>query len=130
MIAVILLPNVRFALDWDNDSDFPFFPFLAFSDVEVQALAQSNHALGVDTLGPAGNVLIVGSTTRGRAFDDLVASDFSNAASEVYPGPDLFAVGEQIFTLGGLDQGTSFAAPQVAGLASYLWLLSPDLRNR
>ena len=27
------------------------------------------------------------------------------------------------------DNGTSVAAPQVAGLASYLWILSPDLRG-
>ena len=27
------------------------------------------------------------------------------------------------------SSGTSFAAPQVAGLLSYLWLLSPELRD-
>src|SRR5205085_5250305 len=40
------------------------------------------------------------------------------------------AVGQDIFGTGnnGLS-GTSFSTQQVAGLASYLWVLSPDLRN-
>jgi hypothetical protein len=43
--------------------------------------------------------------------------------------PDVSAVGEDIPDLDGtLVEGTSFAAPQIAGLISYLWLLSDDLR--
>lgn len=67
---------------------------------------------------PAGNVIIVGST------DGVtnIPSRFSN------PQGDVFAVGERVPSLQGPIQGTSFAAPQVAGLAAYLWLLSPELR--
>ena len=47
------------------------------------------------------------------------------------PGADVFAVGEGIPTLIGVPTlGTSFSAPQVAALASYLWILSPELRAR
>ena len=44
----------------------------------------------------------------------------------------MLTVGENIPDLTGnfLSSGTSFAAPQVAGLASYLWMLSPDLRGQ
>lgn len=78
----------------------------------------------------ARNVLVVGSTTTVPDYALLTAPDpelleeslFSNA------GPDVKAVGENVFNDAAID-GTSFAAPQVAGLASYLWLLSPTLRS-
>jgi hypothetical protein len=71
---------------------------------------------------PATNVIIVGSS------DNVInnPSMFSEA------GADVQAVGEQVPTLSfsapETTGGTSFAAPQVAGLASYLWMLSPELR--
>src|SRR5437879_2615030 len=69
------------------------------------------------------NVLKAGSTSAGSSFQNLTVSGFSNTP------PDLSAVGENIPDLSGSPvQGTSFAAPQIAGLASYLWLLSDDLR--
>lgn len=79
---------------------------------------------GNDQFPAAGNVLIVGSVK--PAVGGINApSDFADA------GSDVDAVGESIPTLpGGLVQGTSFSAPQVSGLAAYLWLLSPELRNR
>jgi hypothetical protein len=44
-------------------------------------------------------------------------------------GPDVWAVGQNIPRSDGRTiTGTSFAAPTVAGLASYLWTLSPELR--
>jgi len=79
--------------------------------------------LGMDTVGPANNILSVGSTTRdylGAVHESL----FSNS------GPDVKAVGENVVALSHRVNGTSFSAPQVAGLASYLWILSPDLRNQ
>jgi hypothetical protein len=86
------------------------------------------------------NVLIVGSSTNElrsatqTSFvppEQLTESLFSNS------GSDLRAVGEGIFDPGlapGSDphaegfNGTSYATPQVAALAAYLWLLSDDLR--
>ena len=81
-------------------------------------------ALGMDTVLPANNGLTVGSTTSDPAH--LVQeSTFSNS------GPDVKAAGEEVFTFEGVILGgTSLATPQVAGLASYLWLLSPDLRTQ
>src|SRR5207249_3102189 len=90
---------------------------------EVARLRTAIESDGLDQVGRANNVLITGSTAAGTAFVDLVESAFSNI------GPDVAAVGESITTLGPVAQGTSFAAPQAAGLASYLWLLSDDLRN-
>jgi hypothetical protein len=87
-------------------------------------LQREIQALGGVSTGPANNELIVGSTTNGFHFSDLQESDSSNS------GADVLAVGEHIFTLDGtLVGGTSFASPQVAGLASYLWLLSDGLRS-
>lgn len=125
--AATLLPDDAFLsseFDWLALPPYADLPILTASSAEKQVFEQYMHALGVDTNGPADNVLIVGSTIPGRSFDLLEESSFSNS------GPDLYAVGEHVFTFGGFTQGTSFAAPQVAGLASYLWLLSPDLRNR
>lgn len=80
-------------------------------------------ATGYRDYAPAPNVVTVGSTTRNRAFAALSASAFSDR------GADVQAVGESVYVLGeGLVSGTSFATPQVAGLAAYLWLLSPELR--
>jgi hypothetical protein len=94
------------------------------NSTEFAALQREIQALGGVSTGPANNELIVGSTTNGFHFSDLQESDSSNS------GADVLAVGEHIFTLDGtLVGGTSFASPQVAGLASYLWLLSDGLRS-
>ena len=71
------------------------------------------------------NLVLVGSTTNKPLLADLTVSAFSDN------GAALFAVGELVSTIDfQLLQGTSFAAPQVAGLASYLWLLDPGLRSQ
>jgi hypothetical protein len=98
------------------------FPTMKASDPEMQALQQYLRAVGADAIEPADNVLIVGSTTE-PGFDGLVnESDSSDV------GADVMAVGEGIPTLSliglGVVSGTSFSAPQVTGLASYLWLLA------
>ena len=76
----------------------------------------------------ADNVITVGSTTSPPSStvltahvtpDQLTESAFSDR------NPDMLAVGEDVLHL----NGTSFSAPQIAGLASYLWMLSPTLRN-
>jgi hypothetical protein len=69
------------------------------------------------------NVLIVGSTTTNSRLAGLQESRLSDF------GADCYAVGEKVFMLGPTNlDGTSFSTPQVAGLASYLWLLSDQLR--
>jgi hypothetical protein len=99
------------------------FANLAATTEQAQNLASAVSAIGFDTVGGADNVLKVGSTTKGSTFADLTASAFSNF------GPDVSAVGEGVLKADdALTNGTSFSAPQVAGLASYLWLLSPQLR--
>jgi hypothetical protein len=108
-------------------------PSLAATPDEARLLGEDIRVLGLDAIGPTDNVLVAGSTTALPPFPIapqrlrslLAASAFSNA------GPDLSAVGEGIVCPEGpcVSQGTSFAAPQVAALASYLWLLSPQLRG-
>src|SRR5262249_15547041 len=93
-------------------------PSLVTSDGDLGAFEQSLHALGLDEIPPADNIVLVGAGTAG-VFAEQV-SQWASSDS----GPDVFAVGELVFTLDGFQQGTSFAAPQITGLASYLWLLS------
>ena len=102
----------------------PFTSLVATAE-QVQRLVGAITSAGLDQVGAADNALKVGSTTKGRTFADLSESAFSNS------GPDVTAVGERI-TIHDLStvNGTSFSAPQVAGLASYLWLLSPQLRSQ
>ena len=71
------------------------------------------------------NLLLVGATTNQPQLADLRRSERSN------DGATLFAVGEDVSTVDfRVVSGTSFAAPQVAGLASYLWLLEPSLATQ
>jgi hypothetical protein len=99
------------------------FTSLAATNQEAFVLRETILARGLDAVGGAPNVLTVGSTNAGSTFADLLPSSFSNS------GPDVSAVGEGLLKHDGTAmQGTSFTAPQVAGLASYLWLLSPALR--
>jgi hypothetical protein len=98
----------------------PCLPSLTLTAAERPLLDALLADLGQTGAEPAANVLIVGSQD-----SSFVTSEFSE------PGAQVFAVGEGIPTLLGVPvQGTSFSAPQVAGLAAYLWLLSPELRAR
>jgi hypothetical protein len=109
---------------WDPTlacSAAPCLPSLTASAADMANLARLLPVLGPNASRPAQNVLIAGSV------DNLLLqrSTFSD------PGAPVLAVGEGIPTLLGVPvQGTSFAAPQVAALAAYLWLLSPELRAR
>lgn len=67
------------------------------------------------TAGPPANTLLTAHVTG----DQLAESAFSER------NPDLLAVGEGVLN----KRGTSFSAPQIAGLASYLWMISSQLRN-
>lgn len=98
----------------------PCLPSLGATPAERAVLDALLDELAQTSAAPSDGVMIVGSID--GSFNP---SDFSE------PGADVFAVGEGIPTLLGIPtQGTSVAAPQVAGLASYLWMLSPDLRAR
>jgi hypothetical protein len=88
-----------------------------------QAIFLLNYLSLLQPLLPEKNVLVTGSTRQGTIFDDLFVSSFSGS------NIDVNAVGEGVLTFSGSADGTSVAAPQVAGLASYLWLLSDDLRS-
>jgi len=115
---------------WQGTLD-PNLPDLTATPQEVEQLRQAILVDHLDTVGGAPNVLTVGSTTPGTTFSDLHLSAFSGIHA------DVAAVGEHVpvFSAGASGggnsfvDGTSFSAPQVAGLASYLWLLSDDLRR-
>ena len=98
----------------------PCLPDLTATPAEMVRLGQRLADLGLTGATPPTNVLIVGSID-----GSFVTSTFSDSGAHV------FAVGEKLPTLLGQPaKGTSMAAPQVGGLAAYLWLLSPELRAR
>ena len=71
------------------------------------------------------NLVLVGGTTNTPVAADLLKDARSN------DGAALLAVGKDISTVDfAVVDGTSFAAPQVAGLAAYLWLLDSTLAAR
>ncbi len=135
MAVATLLPDDAFLSDgptWNGQGAVPGLPNLTASGTDIGAFRQYILASGASAVGPEDNVLIVGSTKPGLTIDALEESAFSDSLDvHGLHGPDVFAVGEHIFTLDtdGFEDGTSFSAPQVAGLASYVWLLSPTLRN-
>ena len=107
------------------------FTSLKATPGEVASLLQSVQNAGVAGAAVADNVIVVGSRkspdptqilTQHVLPSQLAESDFSNN------GPDISAVGEDILN-SGVD-GTSFSAPQVSGLVSFLWMLSPDLQSQ
>jgi hypothetical protein len=110
---------------WQS-ATLPTLPNLAFSDSEADALIQSDPALDPDnSLDPA-NLLIVDSGSSAATPEEVKQSSFD------YLGADVRAVGENIILTdiivpGQPIQGTSFSTPLVAGLAAYLWNLSPTL---
>lgn len=106
---------------WANPN-FPDLPDLTATADEATRLHDAVVATGMDRVGPSSNVIVVGSATQGASIAALRESRFSNL------GSDLLAVGENVVTFSGVEQGTSLSSPQIAGLASYLWLLSPALR--
>jgi hypothetical protein len=108
----------------DARAGFNNFPSFALSDAQVQSIgAYLRDALGPSPT-PAPNILTVGSVNR-PATGEVQESAYSDR------NPHLHAVGEDVWGVDDmLSSGTSVAAPQVAGLASYLWLLSDELRSQ
>ena len=109
------------------EPQFPGYPSLLPSADRRSKLLKFVTSHVSDDVGRAPNVVSVGATTRGEPLS-VVQAPFSNSNGQVY------AVGTAVMSVGAPDDspvdGTSFSAPQVAGLASYLWLLSDDLRNK
>ncbi len=103
-----------------TDSNFPSL-VPSESDFErIRTYARQNLAHGT-VASP--NTIVTGSATNSPDASQTRASGFSDL------GPTLHAVGEGVVTfVDDHGSGTSVAAPQVAGLASYLWLLSDELR--
>jgi hypothetical protein len=100
------------------------FPKLTFDDARIDQVLHE-FQVGIIPLVPDRNLTLVGSTTQGTTVNEVDRSPFSN------DDPDLYAVGQAVTGLGSVAlKGTSFSATQVAGLASYLWLLDSDLRSR
>ena len=111
---------------FDPDPTFSGFPSLFPSETRRQKLA--SYLAGVpNTVGPAPNVIIVGATTN-AAEPPVFEAPFSDSL------PDVRAVGTDVRVIddesGGKANGTSLSTPQVAGLATYLWLLSDDLQSK
>jgi hypothetical protein len=128
-------PDMAFAADeslWEplrrdcSGAECVSFPSLTATPEQRTRLDGHLADLGLPGRTPAANVLVVGSTapiTQRR-------SSFSN------PGHDVAAIGEGVPIMDkNVDQsfktkqGTSYAAPQVAALAAYLWMISPQLRD-
>lgn len=106
---------------WNSEGQ----PSLQPSPASFQRL-QDQLAQRVTRVPSKANVLLVGSATSPASglAADITESAFSNEGSA------LLAVGEEVVGIDGiLPAGTSYAAPQVAGLAAYLWSIS-DLEDR
>jgi len=120
--------NPQVAVDGDGN---PYFSLTATSG-DVTALDNDVVAAGLTGSDAIENNVItvgslmnepIGSTLTAYVPPELLSTSLFSSLS-----PDTLAVGEQILDSGaGGVQGTSFSAPQVAALAAYLWLLSPDL---
>jgi hypothetical protein len=111
---------------WKNPTDttLPDVTFDAATAAQVAAGALANSG---GSAASASNLLLIDSGTSGsRQLEDVQVSDFD------FLGADIRAVAEDVPLADVTDplekSGTSFAAPQIAGLASYLWILSPELR--
>jgi hypothetical protein len=100
----------------------PGLPDLTFDAAgAAQFVQQVKNEDGADSIG-AGNLLLVDSGTNAAVLSDIKQSDFD------FLGADVRAVGQDVVSSDGqLLKGTSFSAPTVAGLAAYLWNLSPAL---
>jgi hypothetical protein len=136
IIATLPSQTFTFVQDdslWAPNSGFANYPSLTATPDEVTKLSILLTRLRAGVFEPADNILSVGSIDSDFTPATVAESDFSNT------GPDVKAVGRDV-TVGCPGQtpgfsctmvdGTSFSSPEVAGLASYLWLLSSELRGR
>lgn len=119
-------PLLGFAADATLWGPTAGFPDLTATAAEMQFLRNELAFWQVDH--ELNNVLVVGSTSNEEVPDDSVVKVESVFSDR---GADVYAVGENIPSLDALGRinGTSFSAPTVTGLAAYLWLIAPDLRD-
>lgn len=117
-----VLAELRNAHHWDPLPAFPGFPSFRASQAQMDALLAHAQETGADQ-APIANLLAVGATTVEPRPWQVEVADYSNRAADVHAPVD----GMPLLN-GNEGYGTSFASPQVAGLAAYLWLLSPELR--
>jgi hypothetical protein len=103
---------------WDPKQQPPPGGFPTLLPRDLTPFNRFAQFLGADHLGPEDNVLMVGAGTAGLATQDVAEAAFSDSS------PDVFAVGSALVMPTESVEGSSFSAPQVTGLASYLWLLS------
>lgn len=100
------------------------YPKLMLDSARIDQVLREFGVEGIPPV-PDRNLALVGSATQGDVFNAVDRARFSNDDA------DLYAVGEGVTGLVSTElKGTSFSAAQVAGLASYLWLLDDDLRSR
>ena len=103
---------------WDPKQQPPPGGFPTLLPRDLTPFNRYAQFLGADHIGPAGNVLMAGAGTASLISQDVAEAAFSDS------NPDVFAVGSAIVMPTESVEGSSFSAPQVTGLASYLWLLS------
>jgi len=107
---------------WKSETQ-PSLPEVTFTANEAELLIQHDPDLDPATTIDARNLLVVDAGSNHETLDEVTQSDLD------YLGANVRAVGEGVVLFGGAQDGTSFAAPAVAGLAAYLWNLSSALRN-
>jgi hypothetical protein len=105
---------------WKSDVD-PTLPDVTFDLSMIMDLHVMLPVLGAGLDLDRGSVLIVDSAEWSATASASAPSDFD------FLGADVRAVGRNVPLDTDLVTGTSFAAPQVAGLAAYLWTLSDTL---
>jgi hypothetical protein len=101
----------------------PSLPDVTFTAGEAALLIQNDPDLAPAANIDGRNLLVVDSGSNHEALDEVTQSEFD------YLGANVRAVGEGVVLADRIENGTSFAAPEVAGLAAYLWNLSSALRN-
>ncbi len=112
---------------WARADGMP--PNLAANEAQEQALIELATDLGIQQVGNADNTLIVGGTTS----PDAASAHTTEARPQSGRNADVYATGQDVLVscngnVCGESLGSSPATAQVAGLASYLWLLSDQLR--
>ncbi len=109
---------------WRPRPAYPGFPTFVLDPVRRAYIDALFETYQVPLQMPPVAVLNVGAATNGGTPAQMFEAPFSNSA------PDLLVPGEDLQPLTGVEpeSGTSFSAPQVTGLAAYLWLISPALR--
>lgn len=108
---------------WRPRPAYEGFPSFVLNSLRRAQIDSFLETYPVHEVMPAA-VLIVGAATNADTPAHVRETQWSHSAA------DLLVPGENLRTLPGVAplHGTSLSAPQVTGLAAYLWLISPALR--